>query len=121
MDFSETKHLPKVDHTPAELGEERRLLLKAADLMEARGHCKGRLATERFHGAVCLYGALYAAANHGDAWASGPHIAKAGEAALLVRHALGLKNSYSEIDWNNAPERTKDEVVAKLRAVALGL
>jgi hypothetical protein len=37
MDHSEVKYLPKVDHTPAELDEASKLLLRTADLIEDRG------------------------------------------------------------------------------------
>lgn len=40
MDHSEVKHLPKVDHTPAELDEASQGLLRAAAWIEKHGLCQ---------------------------------------------------------------------------------
>ena len=37
-----------------------------------------------------------------------------------LAHALGLRRVSQIFTWNDAKDRTKEEVIAKLRAVALG-
>jgi hypothetical protein len=37
-----------------------------------------------------------------------------------IAEALGFTDAHSAACWNDAPERTKDEVVARLRAAARG-
>lgn len=114
MDLSEIKQLPKTDHTPAELDETSRILLNAANLIEERGHCKG---AAQVGDAFCLSGAISRAAldsfQEGSDW------------SLWRGHeeAMARLRTHMEcpVAWNDRPERTKEEVVAKLRAVALGL
>lgn len=108
MDHSEVKHFPKVDHQPAELDRVSRLLLKAADIMEVGGHCKGMAQDGAAH---CLSGAVSQAAFGFGSWGlwHGHN-----EAFERVRASIE-----DPISWNDDPARTKDEVVAKLRAVAL--
>lgn len=97
MDESIVKHL-----VPADLDEASRALLRAADYIET----------------------------HGLAKASDPNYPKNAKCAYLaignpdgverLRNALGGHGIGAIFDWNDAPQRTKEEVVAKLRAVALG-
>ncbi|HEX8106741.1 MAG TPA: hypothetical protein VF516_03385 [Kofleriaceae bacterium] len=102
MDHSEVKHLPKVDHTPAVLDDASKLLLKMADVIETRGHCQ-HLA-EDSKGRVCIVGATnYTGTIKG--WC---------EVIDRMERAMGQRF----IEWNNTPGRTKEEVVAKLRAIA---
>lgn len=98
------------------LTEVQRVLLRAADELERRGHCKGVLFGPR--GEVCLRGAIMAALglnSHADYWdrhmLMAPHFNAADEAV-----ANYLKCDV--VDWNNAPGRTKEEVVAALRSAA---
>lgn len=119
MDHSEVKHLPKVDHTPAEMSEESQLLLKAASIVEQKGHTKNQLCSDYDpeHGSVCLLGALNHA-QRGSAWFGDDQQSKA------VREIAGRVYGGSWIKavaWNNAPERTQTEVVSALRMAALGL
>lgn len=123
MDLSEVKHLPRVDHTPAELDEPAKLLLKAADLIEKYGLAKWM--TCDAEGRMCLRGAIRVAggaekARGITAWWRSDDMEK--EADARIRRSLGDRSDFGDTsaDWNNAYERTKDEVVAKLRAVALG-
>ena len=99
---------PKVDHTPAELDEASRILLRAAAILEEHGHCKGRAQHGDSH---CLSGAITVASFEFGHW------------GLYHGHAAAMRRVVRFLDdpirWNDAPERTKDEVVAKLRAVAL--
>lgn len=123
----EINNLPKIDHTPANLDEQSRILLRAADLLEKHGlakHCQ-----RDSEGRMCMAGAIIVAAGGtpetfyswtGDALGSCYPSRAAWEAAMRV--IKGLPGcTYGPANWNNAPERTKDEVVAKLRAVALSL
>lgn len=118
MDHSEVRHLPKVDHTPAELDEPSKLLLKAADLIEEHGLTKN---CRQYGSAMCVYGAIiYAHRGDVDQNAFGPSL----EAVRRLERIVGqAPESWSEgwgaANWNNAPERTSEEVVSKLRAVAL--
>ncbi len=116
MDHSEIKHLPKTDHTPAKLDDASKLLLKAASAIETYGHVKGDLGHPSK--GFCFLGAL-TFAEHGsaDAIINGKGWNKSMSAAQQ-RFCRNL-GGQSEVDWNNAPHRTKDEVVAKMRAVAL--
>jgi hypothetical protein len=111
MDHSEVKHLPKVDHTPAELAGWQRVMLKASDIIDERGLCKESYSGSRGY---CIYGALYAAADLTPMDAMN-------EALNEARRILLNKLPDTIICWNDHKDRTKDEVVAKLRAVALGL
>lgn len=115
MDHSEVKHLPKVDHTPAELDAASKILLKAAAVIEERGLAKGERCNAK--GAMCVHGAIAFAA-HGD-----PHAWEQDDGRLAVTRMVEAVDPGcgGAAQWNNARERTKDEVVAKLRAVALGL
>lgn len=109
MDHSEIKHLPKVDHTPDDLQPWQRLLLAAADHIERYGWCQGRAyARLGFNVPSCMYGAI----------CDQEHFPKGARAMaeIKVNEALGGFMAH----WNDAPERTKPEVIAKLRAVALG-
>ena len=124
MDHSEVKHLPKVDHTPAEMDEPRKLLLKAAALIEKHGLAKWTVCTP--DGRLCLRGAIAVASgqSHSRAEVNWWHANEmAREADRMVRMSLGEESKYGDAsaDWNNDDRRTQDEVVAKLRAVALGL
>lgn len=112
MNHAEIKHL-KVDHTPAELDAPAKLLLKAAALIEKHGLAKFTQLAE--DGSMCTAGAIVVAEerNPHECDGYGP-VGKIAIARLLPH----IGQEYGPADWNNAPERTKDQVVAKLRAVA---
>jgi hypothetical protein len=124
MDHSEVKHLPKVDHTPAEMDAVSRLLMRAADVIERDGWCQNNVLTE--DGRVCLVGAIHTANNkrfgrandYCDPWDENSREALVRMDRVLPKVADGIGACAV---WNDTPGRTKDEVVAKLRAVALGL
>jgi hypothetical protein len=101
-----TKTQPKVDHTPAELDETSRILLRAAAIIEERGHAK---TTSGYgpNGEVCAMCAIKEATpgNWFDLVAEN-----------RLRESIG---SIHITGWNNSHSAT--EVAAKLRAVALGL
>lgn len=79
------------------------MLFAAADYMEHVGHCKGEL--EDDYGRVCLLDALTKVIIPG----SYLHATRA-----IGRH-IGCEDF---VAWNDAEERTADEVVAVLRAAA---
>lgn len=118
MDHSEVRHLPKVDHEPANLDDASRLLLKAADLIERWGLAKHTTCDEK--GGMCVRGALRVAEGAKHA----PHEPNFGDASAVAFEAdrrLGVAlGGDNPAFWNNAKERKPEEVVAKLRAVALG-
>jgi hypothetical protein len=91
----------------------RALLLRAADYMERHGHCKKVL---RYEGAVCLRGALWFC--DGDKWVNLARELLVTEAGRAVKEYLNLPEFHDEISWNNAPERTKQEVITAMRAAA---
>ena len=107
------------EKTQGEVGldEASKILLKAASLIEERGWCQHALETHE--GRMCANGAVWIAA--------GRPVSKDGvpppEWHLTYRAArTRLWSSVGHVhDWNDAKDRTQAEVVAKLRAVALGL
>lgn len=108
MDQSEAKYL----ETPAELDDTSKLLLKAADRIETHGWCQGNYWVGE---KSCLVGAIT------KAWGSDYKNDGSSQRALAyerVARSLGLPMPADIIAWNDAKERTEDEVVAKLRAVA---
>ena len=109
MDHSEIKNLPKADYTPAELDYPSRLLLRAAAVLEAHGHCKGRAQDQ--YGAHCVSGAITQAGFELDGYSMGSH----DEAVRRLDRYVGG----NIVAWNDDGERTKDEVVAALRSAAI--
>ena len=101
--------LPSRENLPA-LDEIGRILLRAADILETGGHCKGRA---NFGDAHCLSGAITQATFTIQEYPWDGH----SPAIDRVADSLGGE---CPIKWNDAPERTQAEVVAKLRSVALG-
>lgn len=93
------------------LAPERAILLKAAEYIRERGHCKEQFSDSR--GRVCLIGALLD-------MAAGKHIAVYRSALYLLEGYLSDKSGGLGVPcWNDAPERTKEEVVAALEMAAL--
>lgn len=86
----------------------RSLYDRAADEIERRGHTKNKLCDQR--GAVCLYGAIHVA-DHGDPY-------HRGRSWDEWTRRLGFEYWGDAVNWNNDPDRTQAEVVARLRAAA---
>ncbi len=89
------------------------LLLKAAELVEERGHNQGWY--EGDNGSLCILGALEVA--------SGEEPFSMSEILLPLHHGCGLAHdlrpfALGVIRWNDAPGRTKAEVVQALRNAA---
>lgn len=124
----------------ARLEPERMLLLQAADVIEQHGLAKGRL-HERSNDSYCANGAINISCSRDEPyrtlWAfpsSPPEEYKL--AVIALAKAVGWDGNRPEdvflhdgvllhevastyiVNWNNAPERTQAEVVAKLREAA---
>lgn len=99
MDESIQEHLVPVET----LEEWQRLLLRAANLIETHGHCKH--VTRDAAGRYCLIEAI------AECGVSGFR-----KATSAIDDAVGRDC----IEWNNAPERTAEEVISTMRRVALG-
>lgn len=110
MDLSETKQLQ-----PVELDGPAKLLLKAAAVIERDGWCQNDIQT--FDGRVCLAGAVKRAAGvplHNFVWD------EESEEAMDRMNRQALQEGFVDAPrWNDMIGRTKEEVVAKLCAVAL--
>ncbi len=106
---------PKWEKPAVELTDWQRLLLKAAEIIEQRGHAKDALCDDR--GAVCLLGALNVAAT-GIPTTSDKRRSPALDA--MGRH-LGFTGMVAMelVDWNNSPERTASDVTSAMRAAAV--
>jgi hypothetical protein len=104
-DLSET-------HQFTELDEASLLLLRAAELIERRGLCKGFRMDES--GRLCIAGALHMAVGQ-DPRTSRSSFANS--VYIELEQVLGRPAA----NWNDDPSRTADEVIATLRAVALGI
>lgn len=87
------------------------VLLAAADYIEKHGHLKGR--NGGFNGApACAVGAMSA-----TSMTVGTFNKVASHFSKYLVHCTGKK--FETIgDWNDAPERTADEVIHALRAAA---
>lgn len=104
MDLSETTNLA-VTHEPAVLDEASELLLQGASRLERLGWCQNSVGG-LFDGPTCMVGSL---------------IVRDPSAAFMKawrRLDMSVEGG-SSTAWNDKPGRTKEEVVAKLRAVAL--
>lgn len=100
------------------LNPEAKILLDAADYMEKHGHCKNVL--EDKDGRVCLWGAINrvtCGTNDDLSRVDNLDRLKPVSEYLGIPYDLGV----AIINWNNAKERTQEEVVAALRATALSL
>lgn len=91
----------------------RLILLKAADLIERHGHCKGQLVDGI--GAMCMSGAINLA-DTGTPYNYGRR-SHAGQEAAQQLHKFC---QYNFVRYNNAQQTTAADAVAKLRACATG-
>lgn len=90
------------------------VLWRAADLLAERGHCKKTV--EDAYGRHCLYGAINIA-RRGSAYATGDYTTGRWDADA---RRLGFSGFEKAVLWNNEPQRTAAEVIARLRAAARG-
>jgi len=99
----------------------------AADAIDKYGHAKHALGDKWF--GMCAQGAMLFACYGRAQWPKGMRFTATGERLLapeLHRAMRALQESHrAQIrytsDWNNAPERTQDEVTSTMRAVAATL
>ncbi|MCW2938472.1 MAG: hypothetical protein JWN00_1457 [Actinomycetia bacterium] len=114
----------------------RAILLKAADVIEARGHHRGDYAPSDTRSdlrtcPVCVLAAINVATNHHpvtDFFNYGMDEPEAQAAAALAKH-LGLAECITPHEltdvvgeeWNDAPDRTAEQVTAALRECAASL
>jgi hypothetical protein len=109
----------KIQPTLVTLEPWRQHLLKAADEIETYGHCKNQIRNE--YGQMCFFGALtHVGFMKKEVW----------EKVVDETHKylqLALTEQYVDkhtdkagqiVRWNNAPERTGQEVIDTMRAVA---
>jgi len=102
--------------TEAEIEPWRKVLLDAADLIEARG--AARYTLEDADGSLCIMGAVNVAVT-GDAWTNGFQEPAAQEARDHFCISIGEPASWSACcEFNN--HHPKSEIVAALRAAAHG-
>jgi putative intracellular protease/amidase len=89
------------------------VLDRAADVIAERGHCKGDY--EGPDGSVCAIGALLVAIAGGPA---DPLNARQFHTYMSARDWASDVVGNAVARWNDAPERTADEVIAALREAA---
>ena len=87
------------------------ILYRAGDVLRMRGHAKNYL--EDSAGGVCLNGAVNVAAHGTPQWELGQFDA---EAPIRDAASVAIGTNYEAVDWNNAPERTPEEVQIALDA-----
>jgi hypothetical protein len=96
--------------------EEGQAMLKAANYMEEHGHAKFAIVDENGH--VCLLGALNMAVT-GSVRGDSNQLSHICLDKIAAKLGLSTESyAMDAIDWNNAEERTKAEVVNILRATA---
>jgi hypothetical protein len=100
---------PNRESSQEALDETGKLFLKAAALIEDRGLARGVAQDSR--GRLCIVGALNLA-----------HGGEAHDSSCPLRTFERFQDATGQMlrTWNDQRGRTKEEVVAKLRAVALG-
>lgn len=107
-----------------EIDEVGHVLLEAADYMETHGHCKHTWRDLKT-GNVCALGAIGM-----STWSNLTTTSQREAIKRLSENIPWVKGTYTHAsernptptckiaDWNNAPERTSEEVLAKFREVA---
>lgn len=103
---------------PSRVSEVAQYLLKAAAYIEEHGWCQNHINDAA--GRVCLAGAIYAVGGGFLDDGIPKRCPVRSEAFDAIRNALP-DCTFRIPAWNDAPGRTQDEVVAKIRAVAFGL
>lgn len=104
-----------------QIEEWREVLLRAADIVRARGLAKWTQMAQ--DGSVCIQGAISLAAT-GAIYGNGPLYCRASTAVKSHLVTIGASmpvrdvHGYGNANWNNKPERTADEVIAVLETAA---
>lgn len=92
------------------------ILTRAADLIDKRGHAKRTYQSP--DGALCVRGAIVKAVSLRFSFKRSSLTPAAATVAITaLRRHVGFLPA-GEISWNDAPERTKAEVVTALRGAA---
>lgn len=105
-----------------ELTQAQKDLLRAAEIIEERGHCKAMLEDEL--GRVCLVGAIHCAGLEGPegswerVWTALSVITRGIVGEDIDSSRLIDPSRVRLVRWNNAPERTQQQVIDRLREVA---
>lgn len=97
------------------------VLLEAADYLENRGWTRGVYADE--NGCLCLAGALNLAtigraAPYPYSSITDQQWALARQVTDLIEERCGIESGPALAEWNDAPDRTRSEVVSMLRRAA---
>ena len=109
--FVETKREGEVA-TPVDLTEAwRAILLSAADFLECHRWIQANFADGT--GGYCVRGAIYSASGYDGSMSNNRSIYLMARAKFTK--FLGIEDCH---DWNDAPGRTKEEVITALRAAA---
>lgn len=122
-----TSTLETVRETTVAPVTRREVLHRAADLLEEFGHCKGLYAKDNLGHSVdpcdsdatafCIAGALGRALV--DLGHARRDVGKAGTRLLYdIPWGRDSSSDVARMDWNDAPERTRAEVVTRLREAA---
>jgi len=90
----------------------RKILLDAADRIERNGHAKGALITET--GAQCALGAIHNWRFDRGVLTASLRTDASAYASRRLDQMVG-----NVVKWNNAPERTAEEVITTMRTCAL--
>lgn len=96
-------------------------LLRAADLLEKRGHVKWQLKDDK--GSMCALGAILEAQGYDWVEGSYPNQDRLTQpAATAICLAMGLRAhhgvQYAIADWNNGPSVTGADVIKAMRLAA---
>jgi hypothetical protein len=117
--FVEEKKAGEVENKPVE--QWRCDLLKAAKVLRSLGHCKHIL--HRPGDGYCVMGALNMAQHNNHNYDG--HGVDSDASEKLFRHldlvpveSSQFPRAAALVAWNNAPERTKEEVIAALEGAA---
>jgi hypothetical protein len=110
MDHSEVKHLPKVDHMPAQFERWQKILLSAADYIEDN---------ESWPVGHCAWSAMVHIGDDGrESGKCGSDDAR--KAGMKLSEAIGGTMVCDIFDWHDR-QSDRHAVASKMRAVALGL
>lgn len=100
---------------PQTQAEWHEVMVKTRNVLAKRGHTKGVL--EDLQGRVCLYGALSQAGPE-FCWLPDDRRDKFAELLGFGPALFPMDAVQEAVDWNNDPERTEEEVLARLDEAA---
>ena len=105
--------------TKHDLSQDSQDLLNAADYIDQHGWCQKKIKT--LSGEVCLFGALVAVTDGFNGFMPNDHSKRARPLYNKICDYLKILNGWNTgaANWNDARARTKTEVTALLRQIAL--